>query len=64
MEIRYNKKTKEVTGWWLSRFNNHEIKLSNRPNEIIVNVNTNVPGKSLPLNSWLFNKDTQSMYVK
>ena len=51
LEIRYNKITKEITGWWGGRHGNREIKLKNRPNEAIALINTPVPNK--PLGAWL-----------
>ena len=51
MEIRYNTVTKEVTGWWSNRAGNHEVKLKNRPEEAIVDLDISIPDKSLP--AWL-----------
>lgn len=52
LEIRYNKNTKELTGWWGSRFGNHEVKLKNRPGEAMAEVDMGIPDKSLE--AWLF----------
>ena len=52
LKIRYNKQTKEVTGWWGNRFGNEEVKLKNRPDEIIVMLDIPIPNK--PLEAWLF----------
>lgn len=51
LEVRYNTLTKELTGWWGSRFGNEEIKLKNRPNEAIVTLDITIPDK--PLRAWL-----------
>lgn len=59
LEIRYNRKTGEVTGWWGSRFGNHEAKLKNRPSETIVTLDIPIPDK--PLGAWLFDEATQSL---
>lgn len=47
LEIRYNKSTGEVTGWWGNRFGNHEIKLQNRPGEAIVKLTGKPPSQPL-----------------
>jgi len=52
LEVRYNKKTGEVTGWWGNRHGNHEAKLKNRPNGAIVLLDIDVPDK--PLEAWLY----------
>lgn len=59
LEIRYNKVTKEITGWWGSRFGNHEVKLKNRPNEAMAILDIPVP--SQPLDAWLYDETTQSL---
>lgn len=51
VEIRYNTKTGEVTGWWGSRFGNHDVKLRNRPDEAIVGLDIPIPDK--PTEAWL-----------
>ena len=51
LEIRYNKTTKELTGWWGNRHGNHDVKLRNRPNERIVLLDIPIPHK--PLGAWL-----------
>jgi len=56
LEIRYNKNTKELTGWWGDRHGNHEIKLKNRPDEAIALIDTPIPDK--PLEALLFDKET------
>ncbi|KKK51009.1 hypothetical protein LCGC14_3119290 [marine sediment metagenome] len=53
LEIRYNKTTKELTGWWGSRHGNEEVKLKNRPNERLALLDIPIPDK--PLDAWLFN---------
>ena len=53
LEIRYNKTTKELTGWWGNRHGNHDIKLKNRPNELMAMLNIPIPDK--PLDAWLRN---------
>ncbi len=55
LEIRYNKTTKELTGWWGDRHGNHEVKLKNRPNEAIAILDIPVPVK--PLDVLLFDTD-------
>ena len=55
LEIRYNKLTKELTGWWAGRHGNHDVKLKNRPNEKIVLLDIPVPDK--PLGARLFDGD-------
>jgi len=52
LEVRYDKNTKLLTGWWGSRHGNHEVKLKNRPNEKIVNLDIPIPDK--PLDAWLY----------
>ncbi|MBA7658970.1 hypothetical protein ES703_66933 [subsurface metagenome] len=52
LEIRYNKQTSEITGWWGSRYGNHEVKLKNRPDEVIIMLDIPIPDK--PLGAWLF----------
>ena len=52
LEVRYNKNTKELTGWWGNRLGNHEVKLKNRPDETIVMLDIPIPDKSL--DAWLF----------
>ncbi len=51
LEIRYNRATKELTGWWGTRHGNHDVKLKNRPNEKIVLLDISIPDK--PLEAWL-----------
>ena len=51
LEIRYNKNTKELTGWWGSRFGNWDIKLKNRPDEAMAEFDIPIPDK--PLGAWL-----------
>lgn len=51
LEVRYNKQTKKVTGWWGNRHGNHDIKLKNRPDEEIIYLDINVPDK--PIEAWL-----------
>lgn len=51
LEIRYDKGTKVLTGWWSSRLGNHKGKLKNRPNEAIVKLDIPIPDK--PLGAWL-----------
>lgn len=55
LEIRYNTITRELTGWWGSRFGNHEVKLKNRPNESIVTLDIPIPEK--PLGAYLMMAD-------
>ena len=59
LEVRYNKDTKEITGWWGSRFGNKEIKLKNRPSEAIVTLDIGVP--ETDLTAWLYDKGTKSL---
>ncbi len=55
LEVRYNKNTKEITGWWGNRFGNKKVKLKNRPDETIVMLDIPIPDK--PLMAWLFDTD-------
>ena len=55
LEIRYNKTTKELTGWWGDRHGNNDVKLKNRPDEAIAMLNIPIPSK--PLDAWLFDTD-------
>ncbi len=55
LEIRYNRNTKEVTGWWGDRFGNKKVKLKNRPDEAIVMLDISIPDKLL--GAWLFGGD-------
>ena len=50
MEIRYSTITKKVTGWF-SRKGNHEVKLKNRPNEAIIELDIKTP--ATPLDAWV-----------
>lgn len=52
LEIRYNKSTKVLTGWWGDRFGNHEVKLKNRPDEAMAMLAIPIPDK--PLGAWLY----------
>ncbi len=51
LELRYNKTTKELTGWWGSRHGNHDAKLRNRPDEKMALLDIPIPDK--PLEAWL-----------
>ena len=55
LEVRYNKATKELTGWWGDRHGNHEVKLKNRPDEAIAMLDIPIPDKSL--DAWFFDND-------
>jgi len=55
IEIRYNKNTRKLTGWWGSRFGNHEVKLKNRPDEAMAMLDIPIPDK--PLGAWLFDSN-------
>lgn len=55
LEIRYNKSTKELTGWWFNRPGNLKAKLKNRPNQAIATLDIPIPDK--PLGAWLFAVD-------
>jgi len=59
LEVRYNTTTKELTGWWASRFGNWDIKLLNRPDEAIVELDIDVP--ELSLQAYLYDEATQSL---
>jgi len=59
LEIRYNKNTKKLTGWWGSRFGNHKDKLKNRSGEAIAKLDIPIPNK--PLGAWLYDKNTKSL---
>ncbi len=59
LEIRYNKQTKELTGWWGDRHGNKEAKLENRPQESLIILDIPIPGK--PLGAWLFDNATKSL---
>ena len=59
LEIRYNTKTKEVTGWWGSRFGKEEVKLRNLPDDAIIMLDISIPDK--PLGAWLFDEATQAL---
>ena len=61
LEVRYNKTTKKVTGWWgrISSQGNHEVKLKNRPNEAIIMLDIPVPNKELT--AWLYDEATLSL---
>ena len=52
LEVRYNLETKQVTGWWGSRFGNWDIKLKNRPDEAIIEFDIPIPDK--PLGAWFY----------
>ena len=51
LEIRYNKTTKELTGWWADRQGNHDVKLKNRPDEKMALLDIPIPSK--PSDAWL-----------
>ena len=53
LEVRYNKNTGQVTGWWGNLHGNHEAKLRNRPDEVIAVIDYPVP-KSPPA-AWFCN---------
>ena len=55
LEVRYNKNTKELTGWWRDRHGNHEVKLKNRPNEEMAMLDIGIPDKGL--DAWLYDGD-------
>ena len=55
LEVRYNKTTKELTGWWGSRQGNKKVKLKNRPNEEIAMLDIPIPDKLL--GAWLYDTD-------
>ena len=55
LEIRYDKTTRKITGWWGDRHGNEEVKLKNRPDEAIALLNIPLPDKSL--DAWLFDTD-------
>ncbi len=55
LEVRYNKTTKELTGWWGNRHGNEDVKLRNRPNEAIALLDIPIPDKDLA--AWLFDTD-------
>ncbi len=59
LEIRYDKTTNLITGWWGSRFGNEEIKLKNRSDEAIAMLDISIPDK--PLGAWLYDEVTQSL---
>lgn len=59
LEIRYNTNTREVTGWWATRHGNHEVKLKNRPDEVIVLLDIPIPEK--PCNAYLYDEATQNL---
>ena len=52
LEVRFNIVTRELTGWWGSRFGNEEIKLKDRPDEAIIMLDIPIPDK--PLDAWLY----------
>ena len=56
LEIRYNKTTKELTGWWGDRHGNEDVKLKNRPDEAMAMLDIPIPDE--PLDAWLFDVDT------
>lgn len=55
LEVRYNKDTKELTGWWGDRHGNHDVKLKNRPDEVMALVDIPLPEKEI--NAYLFGGD-------
>ncbi len=55
LEIRYNKTSKELTGWWDDRHGNHDVKLKNRPGEVMAMLDIPIPDKDL--SAWLFDGD-------
>ena len=59
LEIRYNKHTNELTGWWGSRHGNHTHKLKNRPDEVITTLNLPIPDK--PIEAWLYFPNNDSL---
>ncbi len=60
LEVRYNKNTKEITGWWGSRFGNHKAKLRTRPDNAIVKLNAEVPEKS-DCGAYLYDESTNNL---
>lgn len=59
LEIRYNKSTKELTGWWGNRHGNYKAKLKNRPDNVMAMLDIPIPDK--PLGAWLYDEATQSL---
>jgi len=59
LEIRYNKSTKEITGWWGSRHGNQDVKLKNRPDEVMIILDVAIPDK--PSEAWLYDEATESL---
>ena len=59
LEIRYNKNTKEISGWWGNRHGNKEVKLRNRPDEAMVMLDIGIPEKSL--GAYLYDEATESL---
>lgn len=59
LEIRYNKTTKELTGWWNTRHGNHEVKLKNRPDEAMAMLDMGIPDKEI--GAWLFDKPNKKL---
>lgn len=55
LEVRYNKATGEVTGWWAMRHGNHKAKLKNKPDDVIIMLDIPAPDKSIT--AYLFNGD-------
>ncbi len=52
LEIRYNKTTKALSGWWGDRHGNHDAKLKNRPDEEMALLDIPLPDR--PLGAWLY----------
>lgn len=59
LEVRYNTTTKELTGWWASRFGNWDKKLLNRPDEAMVELDIDIP--DLPLEAWLYDEASNNL---
>ncbi len=55
IEIRYNKTTGKLTGWWGNRHGNRDVKLKNRTDERMALLDIPIPDK--PLGAWLFHKN-------
>jgi len=62
LEVRYNKSTKFVTGWWGSRLGNHTKKLKSRPDEELVVIDVGIPGNVL--DNWFYDKANKQIVLK
>ncbi len=64
LQIRYNKITGTVTGWWTDRPGNTEGKLKNRPQEVLVDLDMEAPKISLDTDNFTYDTNQKTLVHK